>query len=506
MQTVSMMEVAWVPKERSAGLERPTGAYYSYCHDHLRRWKQFDLPACTKEVTADARPEASRLWASPAPGHGHSRLDRPWPAQDGRPRPGAVQDASNFSPQTPRQMSGRTALKRIEEALRKRGASSLADLPTPPKSRLRLEATDVAHGAGADGADRKDWAAVSLQAERFSCRATAESSQVATLVLVASAGLAGRALRELRHRRKLLQAQGRLVEPPLPPYMQPKADTQGEALVRREKMNLALATAEGTISAASAACSNLATLDQDWVPPTKVDSALAIRALLRYGELRHSPGDDLTPKDLSGRSGAGIRALLRICRSYKFEVAAELEFHGDQSMQMIKAFHDQANMISKFMPFFRTTIEKSIPSLLRQQVEPLPRVISYLEPYGEIQLSVLYEAAKDQVIKAQIEQFDPRSLLEVTEKWVSKARSGEIGVIMAHKARVLVRHVVSLDLDMAPSKKAAWMGLALWGSVLEPSDDVVLMEDRLRKGAFFRSQLRCQSRQVKTGPFALLRW
>lgn len=361
--------------------------------------------------------------------------------------------------------------------------------------------------AGTSSSSTFNQAAVSLQAERFSCRATAESSQVATLVLVASAGLAGRALRELRHRRKLLQAQGRLVEPPLPPYMQPKADTQGEALVRREKMNLvhptttleeamtreslrtlceALATAEGTISAASAACSNLATLDQDWVPPTKVDSALAIRALLRYGELRHSPGDDLTPKDLSGRSGAGIRALLRICRSYKFEVAAELEFHGDQSMQMIKAFHDQANMISKFMPFFRTTIEKSIPSLLRQQVEPLPRVISYLEPYGEIQLSVLYEAAKDQVIKAQIEQFDPRSLLEVTEKWVSKARSGEIGVIMAHKARVLVRHVVSLDLDMAPSKKAAWMGLALWGSVLEPSDDVVLMEDRLRKGAFFR--------------------
>eukprot|EP00435_Cladocopium_sp_Y103_P039766 s932_g10.t1 len=349
-------------------------------------------------------------------------------------------------------------------------------------------------------------------------------NQAATLILVtASAGLvaSGHALRRgLRLSRK---AQGRLVRPPLPPYMEPEVDFQSEALVRQdpqdaailvhpatqaledamttdslrrsikntsvELVNLggyahwgiartlckALATASGTFSPASVSS------NPDRTTRPKMDTALTIRALLRYCELRHTAGDDLTPKDFLGRSGTGVRALLRMCRNQKSEVAAELEDRGDDVVRMIKAFHDQGEMVLKYLPFFRTAIEKSIPALLRQTLEPLPRVISFLEPYGEIQLSFLYEAAKDRVLKARLNQFEPRHLLEVTDKWVSRARNGKLAVIMAHKARVVVRHVASLDIDLAPPDRAAWMGMAVWGSVLETSE-----EDRIRKGAFYR--------------------
>lgn len=57
---------------------------------------------------------------------------------------------------------------------------------------------------------------------------------------------------------------------------------------------------------------------------------------------------------------------------------------------------------------------------------------------------------------------------------------------MAHKARVVVRHVASLDIDLAPPDRAAWMGMALWGSVSETTEEVELMEDCIRKGAFYR--------------------
>eukprot|EP00438_Fugacium_kawagutii_P007026 Skav217369 [mRNA] locus=scaffold1119:53461:55211:+ [translate_table: standard] len=130
-------------------------------------------------------------------------------------------------------------------------------------------------------------------------------------------------------------------------------------------------------------------------------------------------------------------------------------------------------MVEKFLPFFCTAIEKSLPALLRQNLEPLPRVISLLEPYGEIQLSFLYEAAKDSALKARLNQMDPRYLLKVTNKWVSRARNDRLAVIMA---RVVARHVASLDIDLAPKDRAEWMGIALWGSVLETSEELELME------------------------------
>ena len=45
---------------------------------------------------------------------------------------------------------------------------------------------------------------------------------------------------------------------------------------------------------------------------------------------------------------------------------------------------------------------------------------------------------------------------------------------------------VGLELPLAPVERAAWLGLALWGSVLEPTEEVELMEERLRRGAFHR--------------------
>ena len=73
----------------------------------------------------------------------------------------------------------------------------------------------------------------------------------------------------------------------------------------------------------------------------KMDAALATRALVRYSELRHSTADDLKPKDLLGRSGEGLRALLRTCRHHKIQVASELENRSEDVVRIIKAFHDE---------------------------------------------------------------------------------------------------------------------------------------------------------------------
>lgn len=43
-----------------------------------------------------------------------------------------------------------------------------------------------------------------------------------------------------------------------------------------------------------------------------------------------------------------------------------------------------------------------------------------------------------------------------------------------------------MDLPLAPVERASWLGLALWGSVLEPTEELLLMEQRLRRGAFHR--------------------
>lgn len=47
------------------------------------------------------------------------------------------------------------------------------------------------------------------------------------------------------------------------------------------------------------------------------------------------------------------------------QVAAELEFHGDQSMQMIKAFHDQAESLARHFKSLRadeTTVVEGDPA------------------------------------------------------------------------------------------------------------------------------------------------
>lgn len=48
---------------------------------------------------------------------------------------------------------------------------------------------------------------------------------------------------------------------------------------------------------------------------------------------------------------------------------------GTTNLKSLVLSQREANMISKFMPFFRTTIEKSIPSLLRH-IQPSRRVHS----------------------------------------------------------------------------------------------------------------------------------
>ena len=98
-------------------VEQPSRAYYMYCHDHLKRWKEFEPRArAASQVMID--------------GTGNKQLkDLPDPPA------GASTDPSNHSPtpRTPRQMTGRSALNCIAKALGKRGAEELG---TPPKLSL----------------------------------------------------------------------------------------------------------------------------------------------------------------------------------------------------------------------------------------------------------------------------------------------------------------------------------------------------------------------------------
>eukprot|EP00439_Symbiodinium_sp_Y106_P039948 s358_g4.t2 len=311
-------------------------------------------------------------------------------------------------------------------------------------------------------------------------------------------GLAGRGLTRRRRHRTARQAMGKLVRPPLPPYMQ--ADSQ--ALLPQASQDIYVHPASRGVehaltsdslrtlckALASASGSFLSNPEKglDRTRRPKMDATLTIRALLRYSELRHTAGDDLQPQDYLGESGQGLRALLKHCRNYQLEVASALESREEDTVRMIRAFHDQVDLVKKYLPFFRTTIEKSFPALLRQSVEPMPRLISFLDSFGEVQLSFLYEAAKDKVFKARFTEMQPRHLLEVTDKWVSKARSGELAIVQSHKAKVVVRHVASLDISLPPEERAVWMSLAIWGSVLETSPEVELIEDRIRKGALTR--------------------
>ncbi|CAE7893310.1 casA [Symbiodinium sp. KB8] len=291
---------------------------------------------------------------------------------------------------------------------------------------------------------------------------------------------------------------GKLVRPPLPPYMQ--ADSQ--ALLPSTSQDIYVHPASRGVehaltsdslrtlckALASASGSFLSNPERglDRTRRPKMDPTLTIRALLRYSELRHTSGDDLQPQDYLGESGQGLRALLKHCRNYQLEVASALESREEDTVRMIRAFHDQVDLVKKYLPFFRTTIERSFPALLRQSVEPMPRLISFLDSFGEVQLSFLYEAAKDKVFKARFSEMQPRHLLEVTDKWVSKARSGELAIVQSHKAKVVVRHVASLDISLPPQERAVWMSLAIWASVLETSPEVELIEDRIRKGALTR--------------------
>ncbi|CAE7604601.1 casA [Symbiodinium natans] len=318
-------------------------------------------------------------------------------------------------------------------------------------------------------------------------------------IVLASAclGLAGHTLTRRRRHRIARQALGKLIQPPLPPYMQ--ADSQ--ALLPQTSQDLTIHPATGRVEDALTSgslrtlCKALALAAGSYSNPAdglerirrpKMDQTLTIRALLRFCELRHTAADDLQPRDFIGESGQGVRALLKHCRNYQLEVAAALESREEETVGMIRAFHDQADVVKKYLPFFRNVLEKCFPVLLRQTVEPLHRLIGFLDSYGEVQLSFLYEAAKDKVIKARLNEMQPRQLLEVTDKWVSQARNGELAIVQSHKARVVVRHAASLDIELPPRERAEWMSLAIWGSVLESTPELELIEDRVRKGALYR--------------------
>jgi len=244
-----------------------------------------------------------------------------------------------------------------------------------------------------------------------------------------------------------------------------------------------------------------------------LSAALTIRALLRFVDLRHGASDDITTADFRGKCGSGLNVLLRKCRDNISEVCSALENRADETVKLIRAFYDQEKIIRKYQPFFRQIIRQGIPGMLRLQGESLPRLISFLEPYGEIQLDFLYEAAKTGTFSARRTDFEAAQLLETAEAWAQKARSGRLAIIVANQVRVVVLGVIGLDVELSAEQRMEWMVAALWASVPEMTPEIEILEGRLRGGMIQRGDpgelfpmavLICQAGVVKEELFQLL--
>lgn len=308
-----------------------------------------------------------------------------------------------------------------------------------------------------------------------------------------------------------MRALGRVFEPDLPPYMRPEgspgaakiidvvpklkapaAIVKGPAYIH--PVVLALETSLNADSLRTL-CTVLrgaggtvwpAVDNPDQSKKPIMDSGLTIRALLRYTELRHSETDDLTPADFRGKMGEGVRVLLRRCRAYDKEIIQLMEDRGGEVIRLIRAFYDQDYLIGKNMHFFRRLVHVATPSILKCEHEPLPRLLSFLEPYDEIQLEFLYRAATGGDIRYRLSEFEPRlSVLDTISVWLNRAQTGELSIINANKVRTIVLKAIAWDLEMSQDLRLEWIAAAVWASMPhEATENQKVLHGQVRRGVW----------------------
>jgi len=304
-----------------------------------------------------------------------------------------------------------------------------------------------------------------------------------------------------------LRAVGRVVRPPLPPWYTGNLGNRGKVIdVTPEEENAEAASAapsfyvhpvvlkvESAISSDSlrTLCTVLSGASGFIAPAANspnrsrkpiMDAAITIRALLRFVELRHGVSDDLKASDFAGKCGSGLRVLLQKCREYEMEVIQALDTRVDDVVGLIRAFYDQARLISKFTPFFRTLIERAIPAILQRKIHPLPQVLNFLESYNDLHLTFLAEAARRGTLKKRIAELDPAQLLDVVRNWSQRARSGRLAIINEHRTRELVRLVSLMDLELLVTERTEWCAACLWASVPATTPEFEWLEKRIRDG------------------------
>lgn len=306
--------------------------------------------------------------------------------------------------------------------------------------------------------------------------------------------------RQIRRRIKVsMHAAGRVVRPPLPPWSRvidvtPQRDPPPPPKIQVHPVQLELENAL-RFDSLRVLCQVLSKASgkihpaRDNPDRTKrpiLNTPLAIRSLLRFVELRHGATDDLTPADISGTCGAGINVLLKKCRKDSSEVLRAFETRVDDVVRMIRAFYDLRDILGKNMPLFRTLIERGIPAILQRRGVLLPRMISYLEPYGDLQLTFMYEAARLGIFRKRLPELETTQLLEVTGSWATKAQKGEIAVIVANKVRSTVREVALLQLPLTAAQRTDWVAASLWASTQETSPEVQRLVEKVREGMIQR--------------------
>lgn len=371
-----------------------------------------------------------------------------------------------------------------------------ASVPVRSLSRNHPE-QNVATSPLASGADLAPW-----DESAHSSR----TSDVRRLVGGAAAATSWLSWRRRRRWRCAMRAAGRPFRPPLPPYWNRGGQgetgkvidvTPPEAPVVKSnvyihpvvlKLETALvADSIRTLCRVLAGASGRivpAVDDPDRTKKPIMESAVTVRSLLRFVELRHGATDDLTPADFRSTAGDGMRILLRKCKEYDTEVFKALESRGEDVIRVIRAFYDQAPLISKFLPFFRAIVEKATPAILRCKSEPLPRVLSFLEPYGDVHLHFLYRAAQAGSIRYRLAEFQPQTvLLDNVEFWMQKAQAGELSIIDSNRVRALVRWAVFWGIELPKEERTRWLAHVVWASSPhQRTADQELMESQLLEG------------------------
>lgn len=227
-------------------------------------------------------------------------------------------------------------------------------------------------------------------------------------------------------------------------------------------------------------------MDRDKTRRPILTPKLTIRALLRFAELRHGSTDDLVDSDWVTKCGNGVRALMIRWKHCRDEVSDFLEGRPDDVMRIARAFHDLPFVIKRYKTLFTHLFEHRTAELIKSNVEPLGRLLSFMEPFYWAHANCLFYAVYLGVIRTRLDEIGTEQLLEAVDLWYTRARDGTLDIdgVTANRVRYVVTKVALMDLAPYKEQRTKWFAAALWGSVSHEkwTADLQVIEKKILRG------------------------